>query len=595
MNAAETRTDALYAHGVLNAAEWHGSEAVARLAGDLEELSRLTVALTMRAVRLGHVCLDLARVEEQGLVDADGMSVDIMLPGPDAWIAALHGSPLVRQRGASLDTPLIVEDHRVYLDRYWRHEQRLAESVLAAVQPMHDRDPAAVAAVADRLFGDDPRSVDQRRAATMAANQRLTVLTGGPGTGKTSTVVRILALLAATAPGPRPPRMVLAAPTGKAAARMAEAVRTDVATVDVDTTSAAVVAAVEAATLHRLLGASLTRSTRFRHDATNPLPYDVVVVDEASMVSLPLMTRLIAALGDTARLVLVGDRDQLASIDAGAVLADIAAGDAIREAHVHLSHPFRFAHGSGIDDTARAIGAGDGGQVVALLDGRSDDVLRVDPGTDGLHTLAWERMCKHAEQVAFMAREGAEPADVLRAVDAFRVLAPLRRGSAGVDALNARVAAVLERSGPRSMAAVRAERAGMALGTPIIVTRNDHAQQLYNGDVGVVVPSSRPGGHAVAFWRADGHVRLLAPARLPPFEPVHAMSVHRSQGSQFDEVVLVLPSVETPLLSRELIYTAVTRARRSVMIVGTATILMHAVSRRVQRASGLRRRLATSL
>ncbi|MEX0706125.1 MAG: ATP-binding domain-containing protein, partial [Nitriliruptoraceae bacterium] len=275
--------------------------------------------------------------------------------------------------------------------------------------------------------------------------------------------------------------------------------------------------------------------------------------------------------------------DQLTSIDAGAVLADVAAGGRTADGHVHLTHTFRFGSESGIFEVARAVEQGESDAVIGSLDGRHDDVRRVDGSGDQLDADVWARIVARARSLQDLARSGADPSDVLTAADAFRVLAPLRRGPHGVDTLNRRIAAALDD---------RIDRLGPhPVGTPLIVTRNDHVQRLYNGDVGVVVADPTRGSGVVAFWAPGGGVRLVAASRLPPHEPVHAMSVHRSQGSQFDEVVVVLPRVDTPLLTRELVYTAITRARRDATIHGDPDILRGAIERRVQRASGLRERL----
>ncbi|MEX2562744.1 MAG: exodeoxyribonuclease V subunit alpha [Nitriliruptoraceae bacterium] len=592
MTTTSTPVEDLRDLELLTLAEWHASEAITRLVGDDDPLVALAVALATRAVRQGHVCLELDRLVEQGLVADDGSPIDLALPALPEWRASLAASPAVRQPTDDHAAPLVLDANRLYLDRYWRHEQRLADGLLAAFGHIDDRDPDDVANVLDTLFDQGPETDMQRRACDLVTQSRLTVLTGGPGTGKTTTVVRMLAVLAATARQDAPPRMVLAAPTGKAAARMMDTVREGADALPVDDKVTAALGQIEASTLHRLLGANPSRSTRFRYDATNPLPYDVVVVDEASMVSLPLMARLVDALDASARLVLVGDREQLVSVDAGAVLADVAAGGRLASSQIHLTHTFRFGAESGISHISRAIERGDADEVLAAFDGRFDDVHLVSPTDGALDAVVWEMMIERGRRLQTLASDGAAPAEVLRATDAFRVLAPLRRGPMGVEALNRRIAAAL--AAEFTPVGSRGHEAGLApaVGTPVIVTRNDHAQRLYNGDVGVVVHADRPSRRALAFWDAGGDVRLIALARLPRHELVHAMSVHRSQGSQFDEVVVVLPAVDTPLLTRELIYTAATRARCGMTVVASEDVLRHAIGRRVQRASGLRSRLA---
>lgn len=604
MTRPSMTVDDLVGLGVLNPAEVQVATTIGRIAGDDDPLVLATIGLAVRAVRYGHVCLELARVVAQGLVDDDGRRVDVAMPAVDDWRDILIASPLVRSRLAPDDTPLVIDDDRLYLDRYWRLEQRLAQGLAAASQPANDRDLDELERIARSLVGDEPQMASQRQAVVVAARQRLTVLTGGPGTGKTTTLVRILAALVATAVSPQPFRVVLAAPTGKAAARMAEAVREGLGDLDLAPDVAATLGAVEALTLHRLLGANPSQPTRFRYHGGRRLPYDMVVVDEASMVSLPLMARLVDAVGPATRLVLVGDHEQLASVDAGAVLADIAAGDVLGDAHVHLTEVFRFRHKSGIDEVARSLQRGDVDQAMAMLDGRHDDAVLIDPpgvdrqpgdtaGADGapadVPVALWERMVGHADHVRALAASRAPAQEVLREVDRFKVLVPLRRGPLGVRALNEAISRSLQRQGESNGAAPPPDR--LPVGTPVIITRNDHPLGLFNGDVGVVIPGDDAASRAIAFWRPDGQIRRLSPSRLPPHEPVHVMSVHRSQGSQFDEVILLMPSIDSPLLTRELVYTALTRARQSVTVVADQQMLSAALRRRVQRSSGLRESL----
>jgi exodeoxyribonuclease V alpha subunit len=597
---------------VLGDAEVHVTDAIARLTGERDPDVLLAIALAVRAPGHGHVCLELDRVLEVGLAAEGQEPVAVALPELDAWLAALTAGPAVRRaEDEGRVAPCVLDGHRLYLDRYWRYEQRLVAGLERLLETTpDDRDRDVVRDHLDRLFGpesDDGGAALQRRAAEVAASRSLTVLTGGPGTGKTTTVVRLLALLLQTAPAGDPPRLVLAAPTGKAAARMADAIRDEVGGLTTPPEIAAALRAAPTVTLHRLLGWRPGSPTRFRHDAGNPLPYDVVVVDEASMASLPIMAKLVDALADPARLVLVGDREQLVSVDAGAVLSDIcgpqpggAEGPASRSI-VALTHYYRFGADSGIGAAARAIQRvdGDAGEVVALLRGERsehdeaggyDDVALVDPDPAGELALPApvraEVVARYRDAVR-AAVDGAPPAEVLAAFERFRVLTALRRGPQGVEAMNR----AIERWVAAEVPGYDLHRAA-PVGRPLIVTRNDYQVQLFNGDVGVVVrdpdASDRP---RVAFPTPDGGIRLLSPSRLPDTEPVFAMSVHRSQGSQFDRVVLVLPTVDSPLLSRELVYTGITRARAAVTVVASEAIVAAALRRTVQRASGLAERL----
>jgi exodeoxyribonuclease V alpha subunit len=494
-----------------------------------------------------------------------------------------------------------------------------------------------------RLFpesGDDR----QRLAAATAVLSRITVLTGGPGTGKTTTVARILAVLQDVLDGVLPgtgaaaraagggdaagsgrARIALAAPTGKAAARLQEAVREEVARLEPQ--DRARVGQPEATTVHRLLGWRPGSSTRFRHDADHHLPHDVVVVDETSMVSLPLMARLLEALRPDARLVLVGDPDQLASVEAGAVLGDLVArppvGDALpaalasvvpedvpgdtqadaedrRRLHnavVRLTTVHRQRPGSAILPLAAAIRTGDAGRAVDILRAGGADVELVETADERatdeeLAALRADAVVAGTALVA-AARDG-DAAASLRALEQHRVLLAHRRGPAGVTRWARLVEEwVTEAVGPDSAGGRLTDEAGAAgpwyAGRPLLVTANDRDTGLYNGDTGVIVADGR-GGVVAAFGRPESPV-LVRPHRLPDVETVHAMTVHRGQGSQFARVTLVLPQATSPLLTRELLYTAVTRAREHVRVIGTAAAVRAAVERPVRRASGLRRPL----
>ncbi|MBO3084716.1 exodeoxyribonuclease V subunit alpha [Cellulomonas fengjieae] len=549
------RVTGLLADADLTAADVHVARRLGAIGGDDDERVLLAAALAVQALRAGSVCVVL-----------DETSV----PQPDGWHDAIRRSPLVADGpDGPADRPLRWVDGRLYLDRYWRDEQTVREA-------MHDRlartaaaDPVALTSAVDRLY---PSATDaaQREALRTAATSHLMVLTGGPGTGKTTTVARLVAALqAAAGPGLR---VALAAPTGKAAARLQESVNAEVALLgpaDVDA-----VGSLRATTLHRLLGWRPGTTTRFRHDRLRRLPHDVVVVDESSMVSLPLMARLVEALRPTARLVLVGDPDQLASVEAGAVLGDLVA--ALPRGVVRLTQAHRY--GPALGALAEAIRLGDAETAVALL--RSGDAHRswVEPAAERLspQDVAGLRADVEAGADALVAaaRAGDAPA-ALRALGSHRLLLAHREGPFGV----AHWAATAE-------SWIGTGAGQWPLGRPLLVTQNDRASGLYNGDTGVVVADGT-GGVAVAFGEPDDP-RLVRPYRLPAVQPVHAMTVHRGQGSQFARVTLLLPPATSPLLSRELLYTAVTRAREHVRVIGTEDAIRAAIERPVRRASGLR-------
>ena len=432
------------------------------------------------------------------------------------------------------------------------------------------------------------------------------MISGGPGTGKTSTVVRLLALLAA-AGGDIPPVVELAAPTGKAAARLEEAVRAGRALLPATLRGAI---PERAATLHRLLRLT-PHSTRAGFDRDRPLAADVVIVDEASMVDLALMTKLVRALRPDARLVLLGDKDQLASVEAGAVLADVcgeapgfspamaaqvagligaevpaggAGGSPLRDTIVLLRESRRFAAGSGIAELAAAVNRGDGAATLTVLAATHPDVgwrpvADARAAREALATAAVEGFAAYLERV----RARAPAADVFAAFAAFRILCPHRIGRDGVEGVNRLVEDALATCG------LIHPGGPWYVGRPVMVTRNDHALRLYNGDVGIVLPDPEDGSRAsVAFPAADDPERRISPARLPQHETVYAMTVHKSQGSEFDRVLLLLPPEPSRVLTRELLYTAVTRARSRVEVWGTESVVQAGVAARVERSSGLR-------
>jgi len=692
-----TTLDALRAAEILSPLDEHFARSVGRIAGEARSEVLLAAALVSRHVGNGHVCLDLTRlVEGAALVDDTGARLSLHAwPALDAWRAMLQSSPLIGGPGDV--TPLVLDDAgRLYLRRYWTHQAQLA----AAIQARTVRLDAALDRVwltvtLDRLWPVDPSSAHdpdwQRMAGLLAVQRRFLVISGGPGTGKTFTVVKILALLIEDAlhRGQRLPRITLVAPTGKAAARLAESIRRTKPTLP---SAEAIKAAIpdDAATIHRCLGALDRSTTRFRHNADNPLVTDVLLVDEASMVDLALMARLLDAVPLDARVLLLGDEDQLASVEAGAVLGDICnsgaprsysrafveliaaltgerlavAADAqeklgpgslapnaslnnqsspsgrgkgegieyssttgselrpprvdgtersrdhhltpspdlsLRERNlmpqldaqslpestgiwdciVQLTRSYRYGADSGIGALARAINKGDSDAALSILDSFDHpDVTLVAPTTDGRLSAAL-----HAAVLRGFGpylHEG-DPAERLRAFERFRVLCAHRRGWDGVEWVNRQIEAALAAAG------MIADDGNLYVGQPIIVTRNDYQLGLFNGDVGLIVRDPERADARVAFFIAsDGRPRTLSPARLPPHETVFAMSVHKSQGSEFDEVAVLLPQQISPVVSRELLYTAVTRARCKVTIHASREVVAHAITHRIERASGLR-------
>jgi exodeoxyribonuclease V alpha subunit len=546
------------------------------------------------------------------------------------WVAALRAHTAVGEGAGS--TPLVLAQERLYLRRHWQCEQSIEQALGQRLQQPLAVDDAALCQALDALFAPSaPPDADepdwQKIACALAARQAFAIVTGGPGTGKTTTVVKLLAVLqhlalqaGATAPGPL--RIRLAAPTGKAAARLAESIAKarDALALDGLPGGSAVRAALptEVSTLHRLLGVK-PGSRHFRHHAQQPLPLDVLVIDEASMVDLEMMAAVLAALPPQARLVLLGDKDQLASVEAGAVLGtlcqradgghytpatrdwvqqvtgqDLGAamtdpeGRAMDQAIVKLRKSHRFGEGSGIGRLAQAVNAG---QDVAARQLLSHGLPDLDLATDLSHlpplcrplwqTLQQQRPPSDATPGAY----DAWAHQVLKAAARFQVLCAVRGGPQGVEAVNRRIAQALAAEG------LIPHAEGWFLGRPVMVTRNDYALGLMNGDAGVTLEG--PAGPAtppplrVAFPDGRGGIRWVPVSRLQAVETVFAMTVHKSQGSEFDHVALVLPTHASPVLTRELVYTAITRARQRFTLALPGQdlgVLAQAIGRQVRLA-----------
>ncbi len=558
------------AAGVLEAADVHVARRLTSLAGDDDERVALAVAVAARAVRAGSVCVDLHTVA------GDTGTEELAWPSGPEWVEAVTASAL-----AGEPRVLRIEGGRMlYLDRYWREEQQVCADLLGRPPlPALSTDASATLdAGLARVFPHEGYD-EQRAAAAIALSQRTTVLTGGPGTGKTTTVAALLALLAeqTQVAGDPPLRIALAAPTGKAAARLHQAVRDEVErlpSVDRDR-----LGDLRSVTLHRLLGSRPDSSTRFRHHRDNRLPHDVVVVDETSMVSLTMMARLLEAVRPESRLILVGDPDQLTSVEAGAVLADLVEGLGARSdtriAALSTSHRF----GESIRTLAAAVRRGDADAVIDLLRAGGEHVVLVEDADPVPHLR--EALLPRMLALRGAAEQGDAPT-ALRLLDGHRLLCAHRDGSRGVHHWN--------RLSERWISVETGVGIWSAWypGRPVLVTANDYGLGLYNGDAGVAV--RRGAGLRAALEATSGPVEV-APGRLGDVETMHAMTIHKSQGSQADEVTVLMPPEDSRLLTRELFYTAITRARGLVRVVGTEAEVRAAVERRAVRASGLRQRL----
>lgn len=616
----------------------------------------LAAALASHQLGRGHACLDLDQtladpelalsLPPEGADDEEGATrPTALLAGLSAaaWLAALEDSELIASGEGN--TPLVLVGHRLYLRRYWQYERSVRSAIdarLAMGGALRDElPPAALRSALDSLFPESAVRPDwQKMACALAARSAFAVITGGPGTGKTTTVVRLLALLQAMAlreAEARPLRIRLAAPTGKAAARLGESISGAVAKLPLagiaEGERVRDAIPVTVTTLHRLLG-SCPDTRHFRHHAGNPLPLDVLVIDEASMMDLEMMAAVLAALPERARLVLLGDKDQLASVEAGAVLGelcrhaqqgrywsatadDLAAasgervdasllderGTALDQAVAMLRFSHRFGEKSGIGRLAAAVNAGDGALARAGFSGQGGELGQVSGSNpQSLRTLLIEgdaaragaRGYRHYLETMASTRPGPDASQsaldgwasgVLAAHREFQLLAALRRGSWGVEGLNLLIARWLCEAG-----LIRAAQ-GWYPGRPVLVTRNDYGLGLMNGDIGITL--ALPGADGAEVLRVafpvEGGIRWVQPSRLQQVETVYALTVHKSQGSEFVHVALALPERINPVLTRELVYTGITRARSFFTLIegGGAAVLEQAIARRVLRASGL--------
>jgi len=603
----------------------HFARTLHRLRPDEPDTVLLAGALAMRAPQWGHICFAPTEIARTVVVD-DGAAVGIEdLPWPNAadWADALAHSELVSNRAPDAGVasaasatdegalselrPLVWDGTRLYLQRYWAYEENVALRLMTRLGQTGE----TIAEEDLQLVNGSPSQIV---AATSALTRPLTVITGGPGTGKTFPVAAVVATLlhrdqlranaaaadpSAAARDYAPINIALAAPTGKAAQRLTETLRAT----PTDPSLAETLQHLEAVTIHRLLGA---HPNGFRHTPSNPLPADVVIVDEMSMVSLPLMSRLLDAVRPDARLVLVGDPHQLASVEAGSVLRDLVDGLPAAPAGpmCALQQVFRQKESSPIIPLAEAAREGNAAAVLELLRAQGNALSLVDPSDDA---EIGELISSLAAQADAVVAAAAAP-DVAHALlGESRVLAASRQGPNGRRVWNSHIERRLGGSGG---GASRTRLTRWYEGRPVIVTENDYLNRLMNGDVGIVMHQPpAPGGETtasggestasgaagvdrvvVAFPRGGEMVRV-APSRLHSVDTVWAMTIHKSQGSEFNQVVVALPEAPSPLLTRELVYTAITRARVGVTVVASEAALRSAMQRSISRSSGLGERL----
>lgn len=587
---------------------------IGRLHPETDPAVMVAAAVLSAATGRGDICVDLSEPLRFAENDPSARTdPTALLPEPSRLKALLAAHPAVAPPGQV--APMVLDGRgRLYLYRYWRYERRLADVFTRRMTGILDDPPAqGLQDTIGRLFPESAgKPIEgQVLAAVTAALKPMCVISGGPGTGKTTVAARIAALLLRLF-GARRFRILLAAPTGKAAARLGESMAAATGKIDCAETVRRAVP-TEARTLHRLLG-TVPGSSDFRHDRDNPLAADAVIVDEASMVDVALMAKLVDALPEQCRLILMGDRDQLASVEAGAVLGDLCGknrepgisrpwADALRgavgigpakniartgscpgpaDAVVLMTRNFRFSADSGIGRFSRRVRRGDaaGALCISRRSADREPVIWFDAASDaGSLSALLKRSVLQGYERFFTA---PSPEKALELAAGFKILCAVNRGPLGVGALNDSARRMLQQQG-----LIKADADLWYQGRPVMITRNDYGLGLFNGDLGVVHRDATSGDLRVFFPGEAGRMRAVSPHRLSEHQTAFAMTVHKSQGSEFDEILLVLPETDNPVLTRELIYTAVTRARKRVTICGTEPILTAAVRRRVRRVSGL--------
>jgi exodeoxyribonuclease V alpha subunit len=583
----------------------HFAEFIQELGGESDQKIWLAAALASQATQQGHVCLDMPSVAGRKLRNEENEDdPEVTCPDLDSWVEPLKRSRMVGLPGQY--RPLILDQaNRLYLYRYWMYERRVASYLVNRKWLFETIDMNILWNGIHRWFGEAGGINRQQIGALIAVCSSLCLITGGPGTGKTSLVVKILALLLEQVKG-KSLRIALAAPTGKAAARLKEAVETAKSKLLGESSTLSALLPQEAFTLHRLLGIR-EGSSQPRYHEDFPLPFHVVIVDEASMVDLPLMAKLVSALPDKGRLILLGDKDQLASVEPGAIFGDICSAlgadlppdefwkeeiwkareprDEKLKPVVSLTKNYRFDESSSLGRLSFSIKKGDGEKALDILQngegqGLSWRYLRnLSDLRESIHRLV---QCDFLHYLSATALDEAFLIYVR-----FRVLCALRVGPYGVIGVNQLIESELASAGK-----IR-PTGHWYHGQPILITQNDYRLKLFNGDVGLIFSQSQSGKEQTGSLRAyfpieGGSFRDISPSRLPQHETVFAMTVHKSQGSEFDRAVLILPPEPSELLTRELLYTAVTRAKHSLEVWGNQEVFIQSVSRKVERRSGLR-------
>ena len=608
MNTDELRL--LCDKNILTSLDFHFGSFIKQLSGVANPELFLAAALVSKFTVEGHTCLDLSSLAGKPLLKENGNALCVC-PELLLWRKILEQSTVVGKPGEFM--PLILDDKsRLYLFRYWEYENKLAEGIRnRAKQNADGVDINLLAEGLDRLFQktQDHDPDWQKVAAATSILKKFSVISGGPGTGKTFTVVKILTLLLEQTKNKKL-RIVLAAPTGKGAARLQEIIKN---TKKILNCSERIKEAIpdEASTVHRLLG-NIPHSPYFRYNAENQLPVDVIVIDEVSMVSLSLMAKVHDAVPLDAWMILLGDKDQLASVEPGSVLGDICdtgkvhsfsqthrdslkkfkifiqsqseARPDLQDSIVHLQKSYRFEKESGISELSGAVNDGDSNRALSLLKNEHYPAInwRTLPMPKNLPLLLKDKLLSGLGEYL----KTQDPKNAFPLFEQHRILCALRVGPYGVRYLNFLVEQLLRRE---KLIALHHK---WYPGRPFMITRNDYSLRLFNGDVGIVLPDAENSNELRAFFpTSEGNIRKFSLLRLPEHETVYALTIHKSQGSEFDEILVILPDTPSPVLTRELIYTAITRAKKRVEIWGREEIFQTAVGSRIERTSGLRETL----
>ncbi len=558
----------------------------------------------------GSVCVHIPFIAGKNIFDVfneKSESENILLYSEDKWLASLKECEIIGRPGEL--KPLILDDNaRLYLYRYWLYEQKLAENIKSRLSISPGINIEILRQSVRRFFKFDD-DIEQIIAAVSACLSGFCVISGGPGTGKTSLVIKIIALLLENAEN-ADLRIALAAPTGKAAARLSETVKRIRSTIDSSETVKSSIPD-ESYTLHRLLG-NIEGTPYFRFNAENPLPFDIVVVDESSMADLALTAKLFEAVPVNSRLILLGDKDQLSSVEAGSVLGDICdtgrkhvfsknftellkrnlpseisdkipdsiSETAIADAIITLNRSYRFASRSGIGEFSRSIREGKTEKVLEMLleNSYTDIAFLENKSNSFLNDILSQKII---EGYSAYIKAGSAT-EALAEFPTFTILCAVRKGMLGVEKINELAEDILSKNGLIKYSSKWYEY------RPIMITRNDYSMRLYNGDIGIILKDDADGRMRFFTSAPDGSIKKILPLKIPEHETVYAMTVHKSQGSEFDNVLIVLPDRTSPLLTRELLYTAVTRARKKVEIYGRIDIIRHMINTPTTRISGLK-------